>query len=133
MEYAGNNQREKRAVCQYCGTQITMPEPLIERIPTPVPQYAPYPPAAPNDTLAKTSAIVATLGLLFIPLVGPPAGLVMGIKALQDIRKQPQRFGGERFAWIGIILGGIGTVMTVLVICFYVLLFLVTVFSSLNQ
>jgi hypothetical protein len=89
--------------------------------------WQPPPPPAqptvirPSQGLALASMITAIAGLVFGfwcfgPLPGI-AALIMGLIALSQIKKTPDKVGGRPFAVAGVIIGGIN-------IAFYILLFL---------
>lgn len=85
----------------------------------------PAPPAYPHQRppqasqgLALASMITSLAGLLLAGCFGPipgAAGLILGIVALTQIKKSPEKFTGRPFALAGIIVGSI-------TIAFYVLL-----------
>jgi hypothetical protein len=81
----------------------------------PPPPSAPYLPRTqqPSQNLAIASMITAIAGLLMAGCFGPIPGivaLVLGLVALSQIKKSPEKFGGKPFATAGVIIGGI-TVM----------------------
>jgi hypothetical protein len=88
--------------------------------PPPPPPYAPIP-VRPAQGLALASMITAIVGLVFgFWCFGPLPGIAavtMGIIALQQIKKTPERVGGKPFAVAGIAIGSI-------TIFFYLLVFL---------
>ena len=54
--------------------------------------------------------ITAIAGLLMAGCFGPIPGiiaLVLGLVALSQIKKSPEKFGGKPFATAGVIIGGI--------------------------
>ena len=68
---------------------------------------------APNQQLAMASMIVGLAGIFLSWCFGPVPGvvaLVLGLVALSQIKKSPEKFGGKPFATAGVIIGGI-TVM----------------------
>ncbi|HEU4507803.1 MAG TPA: DUF4190 domain-containing protein [Pyrinomonadaceae bacterium] len=74
----------------------------------------------PSQALALCSMIVAICGLVFGGCLGPVPGIVavvLGLMALAQIKKSPDKVGGKPFAMAGVIIGG-------LTIAFYVLLLL---------
>lgn len=99
-----------------------------ERPPMNPPVWQPPPPppyqstvARPSQALALASMITAVAGIVFGfwcfgPLPGI-AALIMGLIALSQIKKTPDKVGGRPFAVAGVIIGGIN-------IAFYLLLFL---------
>src|SRR5689334_15425402 len=78
--------------------------------PPPPPPYAPIP-VRPAQGLALASMITAIVGLVFgFWCFGPLPGIaavIMGIIALQQIKKTPDRVGGKPFAVAGIAIGSI--------------------------
>ncbi len=84
---------------------------------------------APSQGLAIASMVVAIAGVLVAGCFGPLPGmvaLVLGIIALTQIKKSPDKFGGKPFALAGVIIGA-------LTIAFYVLLtILFAILSSLS-
>ena len=92
----------------------------------PVWQPPPPPPyqstiARPSQGLAVASMITAIAGLVFgFWCFGPVPGIaavIMGLIAMSQIKKTPDKVGGRPFALAGVIIGGIN-------ISFYILLFL---------
>lgn len=74
----------------------------------------------PSQGLALGSMIVAICGLLFGGCLGPIPGivaLVLGLAALSQIKKSPERVGGKPFAVAGVIIGALN-------VAFYLLLLL---------
>lgn len=69
-----------------------------------------------KDNIYATTSFVC--GLLFwVPLfnwVLGPMAIIFGIFALKYARNEPQRYGGETLAVIGIILGAISVIFTIL-------------------
>lgn len=88
------------------------------------PPPPPYSPPATNkhlsQGLAMASMITGIVGLLaggcFGPLPGV-AALIMGLVALSQIKKDPEKFGGKPFAIAGVAIGAVS-------IAFYVMLLL---------
>lgn len=93
-----------------------------ERPPINVPGWQPPPPppyrpvtTRPSQGLALASMITSIAGfvfgfLCFGPLPGI-AAVVMGIMALSQIKKSPDKVTGKPFAVAGIIIGGINVVL----------------------
>ena len=74
----------------------------------------------PSQGLALGSMIIAISGLLFGGCLGPIPGiigLVLGLTALSQIKKSPERVGGKPFAMAGVIIGA-------LTVAFYLFLLL---------
>ena len=78
----------------------------------PPPPVAPFRPRTqqPTQNLALASMITAIAGLLMAGCFGPLPGiiaLVLGLVALSQIKKSPDKYGGKPFATAGVIIGGI--------------------------
>jgi hypothetical protein len=78
----------------------------------PPPPVAPFRPRTqqPTQNLALASMITAIAGLLMAGCFGPIPGiiaLVLGLVALSQIKKSPDKYGGKPFATAGVIIGGI--------------------------
>jgi len=91
---------------------------------------APPPPAyvrAPSQGLAIASMITGIVGLVVGTFcLGPLPGivsLVLGLVALNQIKKYPDKIGGKPFAVIGVVLGSLSVV-------FYGVFFLFVLISS---
>jgi hypothetical protein len=88
--------------------------------PPPAPPYRPTN-ARPSQGLALASMITAIAGIVFgMWCFGPLPGiaaLIMGLLALSQIKKTPEKVGGKPFAMAGVIIGGI-------TLLFYLVLFL---------
>lgn len=99
---------------------ITQTQPAATPSPEPIATIAPAEPApqapvSPQDdplkhilpigrsALAVTAGYVALFAVLVIPA---PIALLLGILALHDINKHPEKLGKGR-AWLAIILGGL--------------------------
>jgi len=73
---------------------------------------------APNQQLAMASMIVGLAGIFLSWCFGPVPGvvaLVLGLVALSQIKKSPEKYGGRGMAITGIVIGA-------LTIAFYILL-----------
>jgi uncharacterized protein DUF4190 len=100
------------------------PAPWEQRPPaTPAP-WQPPPPPSPyaakqlDQGLAVASMVVGIAGVVLLGCLGPIPGivsLVLGLVALSQINKSPERYGGKPYAKAGVIIGG-------LTVAFYVLL-----------
>jgi hypothetical protein len=86
------------------------------------PVYQPYQmTASPNQTLAVMSLGFGVSSLVigwccYIGFLLGPAGIIMGIVSLIQIKNQPQSYGGKAFAWIGIGAGSAFLVLYILLI-----------------
>ena len=98
----------------------------------------PWQPAAPpaplpyvpgkkrSDGLALAAMFVGIAGFLLGGCVGPIPGIVafvLGLVALSQIKKSPEKYGGKPYATTGVILGAI-------VILFFVLILLWAILSA---
>lgn len=87
------------------------------------PPPAPYRPPInnkPSQGLAMASMIVAIVGLVMGGCFGPLPGiaaLIMGLVALSQIKKEPDKYAGKPFATAGVVIGAIS-------VAFYLVLFL---------
>ena len=85
----------------------------------------PAPPAVyprrttPSQGLALASMITGIAGVLLASCFGPVPGivaLVLGLVALSQIKKSPEKFGGKGMAIAGIVIGSLTVVFYVLLI-----------------
>jgi Domain of unknown function (DUF4190) len=84
----------------------------------PPPPYRPR--SQPNQGLALASMITAIIGIMAGGCLGPIPGivaLILGLSALSQIKKSPDKVGGKHFAVAGVIIGAIN-------VAFYSLLFI---------
>lgn len=86
-----------------------IPQPVWQPPPPPVPGI--YPRQQPSVGLAVASMIVGILGLAtglfcFGPIPGV-AALILGLVALSQIKKAPDRNGGKPFAIVGVVTGSL--------------------------
>lgn len=72
------------------------------------------PEAARTSSLALASLLLALVGAFTV--VGTIAAIVCGVIALGQIRRTPAEIGGRRFAQAGIVVGGIFTLLTLVVL-----------------
>lgn len=94
-------------------------------VPPPPPQYAQYShyggyaprPKADNATAAMVTGIIALAGFFvcFVPVFASPVAWVLGHKALNQTKNNPE-LDGRGEAQAGLILGIIGTVLLTLVL-----------------
>ena len=92
----------------------------------PPPPSAPFRPRTQQATqgLALASMITAIAGLFLAGCFGPIPGIVaivLGLAALSQIKKSPEKFSGKPFATAGVIIGGI-TVLFYLLFILWVIL-----------
>lgn len=81
---------------------------------------APYPGAPPRTNAMATAAMICSLtaipGMFFcLGFALAPAGLILGIVGLGQIKNRPHETGDAQ-AWTGIILGGVLTLLSVLLV-----------------
>jgi len=92
--------------------------------PPPPPPYQPTL-TRPSQGLALASMITAIVGLVFsVMCLGPLPGiaaLIMGIVALSQIKKSPDKVSGKPYAVAGIIIGGINILVFLLWILWFLL------------
>lgn len=71
-----------------------------------------------THVLAIVSLALSILGLLpVLPVVGSIGGIITGMISRKEIIARPDQFSGEGAAKAGIILGWIGLVLGILLIC----------------
>lgn len=81
-------------------------------------------PAPATHALAIVSLALSILGLAgVLPLVGSIGGIISGHIARQEIEAKPQQYGGEGVARAGVVLGWVGVVIGLLLICLAALAF----------
>jgi hypothetical protein len=74
--------------------------------------------------VALASMITAIAGLVFWGCFGPLPGIaavIMGIVALAQIKKTPEKVGGKPFAVAGIVIGAITLVFYLLIFLWFLL------------
>jgi hypothetical protein len=101
------------------GAYPAYPQPQYSGYPSPYPGYDPYNPygtTKPGNSGLATAAFVSSLvGLVMCCLWVPSiAGVVLGIVALNDIKKTGK--DGRGMALAGIIIGAVGLVLGIVVI-----------------
>ena len=83
------------------------------------PPPPPYrPPQQPSQGLALASMIIGIVGLVAGGCLGPIPGivaLILGLSALSQIKKTPDKIGGKPYATAGVVIGAIS-------IAFYLML-----------
>jgi hypothetical protein len=58
----------------------------------------------------------------FGPLPGI-AAIIMGLMALSQIKRSPERVGGKPLAWIGVAVGGVTVLAYLGIIAYFIVLF----------
>jgi len=103
-----------------------IPQPVWQ--PPPLPVAGIYPRQQPSVGLAVASMIVGILGLAVgLFCLGPIPGiaaLILGLVALSQIKKAPDRNGGRPFAIVGVITGSLS-------ILFYGLFIIIAIIGNL--
>jgi len=77
----------------------------------------------PTNGMAIAALILGIAGITVVPLIGSVLALILGYAAKRDIRQRPTETTGEGLATGGIVMGWIGVVVTVLVVCGFVTIF----------
>jgi hypothetical protein len=100
------------------------PEEVALTLPPPPPPPEPPGPsiramgaAVPTNGMAVASLILGIAGLSVVPVIGSVLALILGYMAKRDIRQRPTETTGEGLATAGVVMGWIGVVLTVLVVC----------------
>ena len=96
---------------------------------SPGPWQPPPPPyqarvVQPSQSLALASMIIGIAGIVLAGCLGPVPGiaaLIMGLVALSQIKKMPDKVGGKPFATAGVIIGAITVAFYLLVLLWFVL------------
>lgn len=87
----------------------------------PAPPVVPISPQTrPSQGLALASMIIGIAGIVVAGCFGPVPGivaLVLGLTALSQIKKSPDKYGGKPYATAGVVIGA-------LTVGFYVLVFI---------
>jgi hypothetical protein len=115
------------------GGHTPQPPPVQYGAPAPMQagwQPPPPPPYVmpPNKSLATASMVVGIIGTVAWLCIGPiPAivAVVLGIVALSQIRKNPDRVGGTTQAWVGILTGGLTTLIYAVILIFYIIVLVI--------
>ncbi len=72
-----------------------------------------------NQTMALVSLILGIVGIVICQLTAP-AALIVGFLARKKAAENPNEYGGSGLALAGMIMGGIGTLLFLLVIVYFV-------------
>ncbi len=90
------------------------------------PEWKPPPPppyALPQTNgLATASMIVGIASMLCFGPLPAIVAIILGLSALSQIKKNPDRAGGQSQAWTGIITGGVALVIHGAILIFYLVL-----------
>jgi|SRR5437773_10294877 len=90
------------------------------------PEWKPPPPppyALPQTNgLATASMIVGIASMLCFGPLPAIVAIILGLSALSQIKKNPDRTGGQSQAWTGIITGGAALVIHGAILIFYLVL-----------
>jgi hypothetical protein len=89
------------------------------------PEWKPPPPpyALPQTNgLATASMIVGIASMLCFGPIPAIVAIILGLSALSQIKKNPDRAGGQSQAWTGIITGGVALVIHGAILIFYLVL-----------
>ena len=113
------------AFCQNCGTQISDRAVLCVKCGAAVPQRAVAVSSVNDDAALRMllpigrsglSIAAGYLGLLsLLPFFGVLA-LIVGMLAIADIRKHPEKHGLGR-AWFGVVMGGVTSFAWLAIFC----------------
>ncbi len=91
--------------------------------PPPPPAVYPRTPG-PSQNLAMASMIVGLSGVLLSWCFGPVPGivaLVLGLVALSQIKKSPEKYTGKGMAIAGIVIGAVNIAFYILLLIFWIL------------
>ncbi|HKU74412.1 MAG TPA: DUF4190 domain-containing protein [Pyrinomonadaceae bacterium] len=80
--------------------------------------------AGPSQNLAMASMIVGLSGILLSWCFGPVPGivaLVLGLVALSQIKKSPEKYSGKNMAIAGIVIGAVNIAFYILLVIFWIL------------
>jgi hypothetical protein len=82
-----------------------------------------------DQTLAIVSLVAGIVGLLCLGFLAGIPALITGYMAIKNENRNPAQYGGKVMAIIGMVLGGLGTLWSVL----YVLFIILAVLGSLGN
>lgn len=95
----------------------------------PTPGYGYGYPLRRDHPQATTALILGIIGLVACQLLSPVA-LVVGRRAMNQIDRDPEAYGGRGMATAGFVLGIIGTAFLALALAFLVLVIVVAIVGS---
>jgi hypothetical protein len=76
-----------------------------------------------TSTKAIVSAIAGVLGWTLLPILGSITAIIAGHLARADIRRKPDTLTGDGWAVVGLVLGWLSVILSVLGIVLLVLFF----------
>ena len=102
--------------------------------PAPTPAWQPPPPPAYSQQQSKSLATAAMIiGIISITIgwlcLGPiPAilAIILGGVALSQIKKNPERVGGQQAAWVGIVTGS----LTVVIYAIFMVIYIIAIIAN---
>jgi len=92
--------------------------------PSPPPQVPTRTGAQTSQGLALTSMIVGIVGIVAAGCFGPIPGIIalaLGLTALSQIKKSPEKYGGKPFATAGVIIGGVTILFYLILLLWFIL------------
>lgn len=109
------------------GDPTAMPNPGLQWTPPPAtgawreaagsPAHMPLP-GGQDKGLATWSMVLGVLGIACCGVFTAIPAIVLGVMAKNNISRQPERYGGSGLATAGIVLGIVGTVLSILAVIF---------------
>ena len=98
--------------------------------PPPPPSYA----QAQNKSLATASMVLGiislTVGWMCFGPIPAIISIILGVVALSQIKKNPDHFGGQPFAWVGVITGGLTVLVYGGIMIFYAIMIAIAATSK---
>lgn len=98
-----------------------------------MPAWQPPPPPTvqqPNKNLAVAAMIIGiisvTVGWLCLGPIPGIAAIILGVVALSQMKRNPERVGGLPLAWTGIITGSITVLIYVIIMIIYIVAIIAT-------
>ncbi len=76
-----------------------------------------------TNGLAIASLVTSILGISFLPFIGSLCAIITGHMARAEIRRQPDTLKGDELAIIGLILGWLVVISTVVFLITFLLFF----------
>ncbi|RMH93025.1 DUF4190 domain-containing protein [Lysobacter pythonis] len=81
-------------------------------------------PIRQNNPLAIVSLVSGILAWVLLPFIGSIVAVVTGYMARKEIRLAPERYDGDAMALIGLLLGWLQIVLTVIGVLFVIVIVL---------